>query len=200
MGKKHPTILIADDEEAFRIAFVSAHADSGFSIEQISDIYTLPQKLTNASTLPDLVVLDLYRTLSLGTPQAEIDNAEVDELIEKIEADTVELKTVVNRVKEPAAIKILREIRSIPRLAKLPVLIYTRQGLSLLSDEEFREAVHLGAEWMLKGRSTNAERAQMDAFLRRARQNRKRLERDVVLTIFGAILGVIFSVLVQMVM
>lgn len=200
MSKKHPTILIADDEDEFRNAFVTAHADSKFSIEQISDVNALPQKLEDTRKLPDLVVLDLYRTKSLGTPQAQADNAVVDELLARIDADTVELKAAIDRLKEPAAIRVLQEIRKIPRLAKLPVLLYTRQGLSLLSDEEFKAAVHLGSEWMLKGRSPSAELAQIEEFLRRAQLRRKRLERDVGLTVLGAVLGVVIGTIVQALM
>jgi hypothetical protein len=200
-GKKNTRVLIADDEESFRHDFVNKHAHSDFEVEQVSDIYTLPHKLKDTANLPDLVVLDLYRTIaSPDTPQSEIDNAEVDVLLAKIDADTTELKAVVNRVKTPAAIKILREIRSIPRLSKLPVLIYTRQGLTLLSDDEIRESIRLGAEWMMKGRSAGVERAQMNEFLRNAQQKRKRFERDLLLTIFGAFLGTIIGVIVQIIM
>jgi CheY-like chemotaxis protein len=64
MYKRPTTILIADDEEAFRNNFVANHSDCGFSIEAISDIYSLPQKLQNTPKLPDVVVMDLYRTIA----------------------------------------------------------------------------------------------------------------------------------------
>ncbi|MBU1343675.1 MAG: hypothetical protein KKE44_15990 [Proteobacteria bacterium] len=198
MHKKQITILVADDEESFRNSFVAKHSECGFSIEAISDIFSLPQKLRDTPKLPDLVVMDLYRTTaSPGTAQAEAANAEVDKLLAKLDADTADLKAVVDRVKNPSAIKVLREIRDIPRLSRLPVLIYTRQGLSLLSDEEMRDAIHLGAEWMLKGRSSGVEQAQMNAFLRKAQEKRKRLERDIALTIFGAFLGAAVSLIAQ---
>ncbi len=108
--KKNTTILIADDEDSFRNTFVSKHSDANFEIEQMNDIYALPQKLKDSKSLPDLVVLDLYRTISSpGTEQAEIDNLEVDKILAKLDADTVELKAVVDRVKTPAAIKVLQE-------------------------------------------------------------------------------------------
>lgn len=195
---RHPKVLIADDEAEFRNAFVSKHAASGFSVEQMTDVYSLPQNLKEASSLPDLVVLDLYRTLALpDTQEADKANAEVNKLLAELDDKTAELKAVVDRVKKPAAIKVLREIRSIPRLSDIPVLIYTRQGLSLLSDEEIREAIGLGADWMLKGRSPDVERAQMHSFLRNAELKRRRIKRDVMLTVLGAMLGTILGVIVQ---
>ena len=145
--------------------------------------------------------MDLYRTTaSPGSAEAEAANVEVDRLLAKLDAETAELKAVVDRVKKPAAINILREIRKIPRLSRLPVLIYTRQGLSLLSDDEMRDAIHLGAEWMLKGRSRGVEQAQINAFLRDAVEKRKRLKRDVVLTIIGAVLGAAIGFLAQVIL
>jgi hypothetical protein len=70
----------------------------------------------------------------------------------------------------------------------------------LLSDDEIRESIRLGAEWMMKGRSAGVERAQMNEFLRNAQQKRKRFERDLLLTIFGAFLGTIIGVIVQIIM
>lgn len=199
MSKKRTTVLIADDEESFRTAFESRHGER-FAVQALSDIYSLPQVLREARKLPDLVVMDLYRTTaSPDTDEANKANAEVDELLAKLDLDTAELRAVVNRVKTPAAMSILREIRSIRRLSRIPVLIYTRQGLSLLSDDEIREAIHLGAEWMLKGRSPGLEQAQMNAFLGAAQERRKRLERDVSLSILGAVLGVALSLIAQLI-
>lgn len=200
MSRKKPTILIADDEDRFRDGFAEAHAGSRFTIEQVTDVDRVPQKLMQSSRLPDLVVLDLYRTRSLGTAQAAEDNAVVDELLARIDKDTAELKVAMERLKEPAAIRVLEEIRDIPRLAKLPVLLYTRQGLSLLSDEEFKKAERLGSEWMLKGRGAGAELAQIEGFLGRADAERRRVARDVVLTVAGAVLGVVIGTIVQALM
>lgn len=198
MCRKRVTILIADDEEAFRNKFVSKHADCNFSIESLSDIYSLPQRLKDTEKLPDLVIMDLYRTIAEpGTAEAEAANVEVDKLLEKLDVDTEALKVVVNKVKTPAAIKILREIRDIPRLSQIPVLIYTRQGLSLLSDDEIKESIHLGADWMLKGRTAAVEQAQIYKFLRESKENRRRIKRDLVLTIFGAVLGAVISLFAQ---
>ncbi len=198
MSKKRPTILIADDEAAFRNAFVNAHTRFGFSIEEMPDVYSLPEKLSKMRPLPDLIVLDLYRTKSLGTSDEDADNAEVDRLLAKLDEDVKELKVVVDRVKDPVSISILHQIREIPRLKKLPVLLYTRQGLSLLSDEQLRGAIKDGAEWMLKGRSDIVEEAQINEFLRRARLKRRRLERDVALTILGAVLALILDTTARM--
>ncbi|MFH0771331.1 MAG: hypothetical protein V1933_01785 [Candidatus Omnitrophota bacterium] len=190
MPHKTISVLFSDDEKAFQNTFVAAHEASGFHIEHTDDIYSVPQKLRTARKLPDLVVLDLYRTEAQpGTKEADAANADIDRCLDKLKRVLGELKTLVDRTKTPAAIKVLREIRACPRLVDLPVLIYTRQGLSVLSDEDIRDAIHLGAEWMLKGRSPELEAAQMRAFLWNAQQRRKRLKRDVVLTILGAILG-----------
>lgn len=198
MNADKMSLLIADDEEEFRNAFMAKHSGTAFDIEQFADIHALPEYLAAAKELPDLVVIDLYRTMAEpGTNEAKVANAEVDDLLAKLDAITSELKVVVNRVKTPAAIHILREIRAVPRLADIPILIYTRQGLSLLSDDEIRDAIHLGAEWMLKGRSASVERAQMTAFLRAGRIGQKRLKRDVALTLLGTILDTVLGAVCQ---
>ncbi len=53
---------------------------------------------------------------------------------------------------------------------------------------------------MLKGRPVPVERAQIDTYLSIARERRRRLERDVVLTVVGAILGTMIGLIHQLVM
>jgi CheY-like chemotaxis protein len=200
MTQHSPLVLIADDEVEFRSAFVKKHGGSGIAIEQLDDVCALHEHLAHCKQLPDLVVIDLYRTKAdPNTPEAEAANAEISVLLSKVESATSELRTAVNQLKFPAAIRTLREIRAIPRLQELPILIYTRQGLSLLSDDDLREAIHLDAEWMLKGRSAALEREQMTSFLRHSRDRQRRLKRDTALTLIGTALGFALSVAWQLV-
>lgn len=195
MDKETPLVLIADDEKEFREAFIQKHGGNGIAIEQLNDVCDLQQNLATRKHLPDLVVIDLYRTKAEpNTPESDADNQSVNESLAKVESATAALRKIVESVKIPMAIRVLREIRSVPRLQELPVLIYTRQGLSLLSDEELREAIQLKAEWMLKGRSGTLEREQMLTFLRRTQAKNKRIKRDLILTVLGTISGFVLSI------
>lgn len=194
-------VLLADDEQSFRDAFMQRHRNNGFTIRETQDVYQIPELLRTMTSLPDLVVMDLYRTsANPSTSEAEEANAEVDHWLQKLDEVTHELRNVVKRVKEPAAIRVLHEIRTCPGCEHLPVLIYTRQGLTLLSDDEIRDAIHLEAEWMLKGRSSEIEAAQMRSFLWQARQRRRRLQRDVILTLIGIVVGAASSFLFEWLM
>lgn len=196
LGENPMRILFADDEPDFQSAFLQKHNCPEFQIIHTADIYAIPRMLREARELPDLLVLDLYATkASPLSAEAGKQNDRVNLLLADLDRDIVALKKVVDEVKKPAAIEVLREIRREPRYAKLPILLYTRQGLSLLSDDELHEALHLNAEWMLKGRSRELERARMESFVADAKRKSGRFQRDVVLTLAGAVLGAVLGTL-----
>jgi CheY-like chemotaxis protein len=185
-------IFFADDEPEFQSSFLQKHNAPDFQITHTADVYSIPRMLDEAPVLPDLVVLDLYATrASPLSDEAKIQNERVNQRLAALDRDIVELKKVVDEVKTPAAIEVVRQIRRNPKLTDVPILLYTRQGLSLLGDEELNEAMRLDTDWMLKGRSKELERACMTSYVTDHRTKRQRLKRDVVLTIAGALLGAI---------
>ena len=195
-------VLYVDDEQKALDEFMNAHAVDGISVESCQDIRKLRETLQGRSTkdLPDLIVTDLYRTKGeLGTKSAEDTNIRVDELVAKIAGTRKELEELVALQKEPAAIEVLESLRNTPKLENIPVIICTREGLSLIDDNLLRKSLKLGADWMIKGRAPEVIRELMIRNYRETAQSRRRPKRDLVLTVagslIGAVLGYVFSLL-----
>lgn len=183
-------IVYCDDETDFQIKFQQRHSSPTTHITMTNDVVGLPAFLASMPQPPDLLVLDLFHTKEApGSPDADIVNRRIEARLQDVDLAIEKLKEVVAADKHPAAIEALREIRQHRRLASLPVLLYTRQGLSLLDDNQLNEAIELGAEWMLKGRSPEFERGRMLSFIATQRSLRQRVQRDIVLMIVGALLA-----------
>jgi hypothetical protein len=188
-------VFFADDEPEFQSSFIQKHNAPDFQITHTADVYSIPRMLDETPVLPDLVVLDLYTTkASPLSEEANVQNKRVNQRLVELDRHIATLKKVVDEVKKPAALEVVRQIRRNPKLANVPILLYTRQGLSLLSDEELHEAVRLDTDWMLKGRSKELERACMTSYVADHRAKGRRLKRDVILTIAGALLGAALGV------
>jgi hypothetical protein len=171
-------IFYCDDESNFRSSFAEKHGPPNFEVTVTNDIYGVPAMLNGMEMLPDLVVLDLYHTkASPDSSEAKSANKEVEEGLLAVKKVLDSLRVVVNRSKDPAAIKILEEIRSYDKLKELPVLLYTREGLSLLSDEELHKSIQLGADWMLKGRSKEFESGKMYSVIQQHRLSKDTIEQ-----------------------
>lgn len=162
-------ILYCDDEKNFRSSFVEKHGPPNFDVTVTNDIYGVPSLLNGMKTLPDLVVLDLYHTkASPDSTEAELVNKEVEQGILDVKKAIDSLRVIVNKSKDPAAIKVLEQIRSYHSLKEIPVLLYTREGLSLLNDGDIQKSIEFGADWMIKGRSKEFEEGKMYNFVQRS--------------------------------
>lgn len=162
-------ILYCDDEKNFRSSFAEKHGPPNFEVTVTNDIYGVPSLLNGMKILPDLVVLDLYHTkTSPDSIEAELVNKEVEQGILDVKKAIDSLRVIVNKSKDPAAIKVLEQIRSYDSFKELPVLLYTREGLSLLNDGDIQKSIELGADWMIKGRSKEFEEGKMYNFVQRS--------------------------------
>ncbi|MEZ5997156.1 MAG: response regulator [Hyphomonas sp.] len=193
-------ILYVDDEENTLRAFAANHARDGVSVEICGDARQVVELLVQrkAKDLPDLIVMDLYTTKSeRGTIDADVVNKQVDDLVLKITQVRDELGELVKAKKSPVAIQTLRDVQNTPRLRDIPVIISTREGMTLLGDELFRESVSLGATWMLKGREAASEREIFTRTVQQSLEGRRRLKRDVLLMLAGVALGAILSQIIK---
>ena len=189
-------ILYVDDEQKILNQFLSDHAKDGVSVETILDARKVVPDLLKRSNkdLPDVIVMDLYATDGeFDSPDANAINDEVDRLVAEISAVRLNLKNLVIKSKKPIGISVLRDIRNSKRISTIPIVLRTREGLALLGDEIISESVNLRAEWMIKGKGPASEKAIMSKAIRDSIDRKKRLERDVVLTLFGGFLGVVTS-------
>jgi len=195
-------VLYVDDEQKALDEFMHAHAVDGISVEACQDILKLRETLQGrlSKDLPDLIVTDLYRTKGeLRTKSAEDTNQKVDELVSNIAESRKELEELVALQKEPAAIQVLEDLRSSPKLEKIPVIICTREGLNLIDDNLLRKSLRLGADWMIKGRAPEVIRELMIRNYRESIESRRRLKRDVVLTVAGSLIGAVFGYLISLI-
>ncbi|GAA6138131.1 hypothetical protein NBRC116583_18780 [Arenicella sp. 4NH20-0111] len=189
-------VLYIDDEAGARNHFLNAHATDGISVESCSDSLKVHEMLSNRlkKDLPDLIVLDLYRTNGeLDSAEAQEVNDRVDRIVEKIAKNREQLEVLVKAEKEPAAIRALEALKQEPSMKEIPVIISTREGLNLLDDELLKKSIDLGADWMIKGKSPEVIRALMYRNFQAAKIARKRVKRDVWLTLSGALLGALMS-------
>jgi hypothetical protein len=187
-------IVYCDDESTFQAAFQRRHSSPTTHITMTNDVTGLPAFLASMHRPPDLLVLDLFHTTEApGSSEADAINHEIEARLQDVDLAVAKLKEVVTAGKRPAALEALRDIRRDHRLAKLPVLLYTRQGLSLLDDSQLNEAMVLGAEWMLKGRGQEFERGRMLSFIATQRSLRRRVRRDMALMIAGALLAFVLE-------
>lgn len=189
-------VLYVDDERSALNSFATDHAKDGISVECFQDARALPELLAskNKKDLPDVVVMDLYITNEkTNSPEAVKTNKEVDELVTRIAKVRAELADLVKKEKTPAAIDALREIRNNPNTKQVPVILVTREGLALLGDSLVQQSLELGAEWMIKGRAPETIRALINRTYTQSLASRRRLKRDVTLTLFGALLGAILG-------
>jgi hypothetical protein len=186
-------IVYCDDESAYASKFTRNHGDTN-NIVTTDDVDALPDLLAGMKPTPDLLVLDLYHTaFPRDSDDARRVNAEVERQVRLIGDATSELKKVVEFGKRPAALDALRTIRCDHRLADLPVLLYTRQGLSLLDDDQLNRAAQLGAEWMLKGRGAGFEHSRMLSFVHAKRADRYRRRRELLMVGIGAVAAVVLE-------
>jgi CheY-like chemotaxis protein len=189
-------VLFCDDEAEQRTKFCHNHAGSEFHITIEANIESLPRKLEAMGRLPDIVVLDLFH------PILPADSPEIVRETAKIAQRVGEINALMEKLREedvmfrPLAISVLKEIRSIPRLAKLPVLLYTRYGISTVNEEEMKEAIDLCADWMLKGRTAQTEQRMMYSIIS-AHERSTSIARDMHLgflfAVVGAVIGAVIS-------
>ncbi len=185
-------VLYVDDERSALNSFAADHAKDGISVECFQDARALPELLASKSKkeMPDVVVMDLYITNEkTNSPEAIKTNKEVDELVTRIAKVRAELADLVKKEKTPAAIDALREIRNNPNTKQVPVILVTREGLALLGDSLVQQSLELDAEWMIKGRAPETIRALINRTYTQSLASRRRLKRDVTLTLLGALLG-----------
>lgn len=175
-------ILYCEDEANDLARFVKDH-NSEFSVSVCRDIEALPRMLQAAVTIPDLLVLDLYHSrYSPNSSKAKKAAAET-KIIEGQLADVLEkVKENAHRHYEARAVSILKELRKQPKLHDVPVLLYTRQGMLGITDEELHEVSEYGAEWMLKGRKPETERRRMHSIIARSRSTHCQGKRVVFLS------------------
>ncbi len=124
-------VLYIDDEAGARSHFLNAHATDGISVESCSDSLKVHEMLSNRlkKDLPDLIVLDLYRTNGeLDSAEAQEVNDRVDRIVEKIAKNREQLEVLVKAEKEPAAIRALEALKQEPSMKEIPVIISTREG------------------------------------------------------------------------
>jgi len=184
-------ILYVDDEEKALNSFKNIHANNGISVESCQDAYYVTEMLENRkkSDLPDLIVMDLYRTKSeLNSNEAEDTNRKVEDLITKISDTRKELEALVNNQKNPAGIQALERIRQSSKLKEMPVILITREGLNLLGDGLIRQSIKLGADWMIKGRAPEVMRELMFKKFKDSQSAKRKPKRDIVMMIVGIIL------------
>jgi CheY-like chemotaxis protein len=193
-------VLYVDDEQRTLDAFTSDHAKDGMSIETCLDARQVVRMLARrpSKDLPDIIVMDLYATVDqFDSDEAKYTNKRVDELVAAIANVRSELQALVRKSKSPAGIETLRDLRDCAKLKHIAVVLRTREGLALLGDSMLRDSISLGAEWMLKGRAPETERAIISRALEASRSKRRRLQRDVILMLVGTTLGAILSQILQ---
>lgn len=190
-------VLYCDDEQAQRERFKNIHDGTEFKVDTEADIDRLPRHLAQASELPDILVVDLFH------PFVETDSKELDRVINEVNVTMrqindlmIKARTQTSHLFAPRAISILKEIRKNPKLATLPVLLYTRYGICTVNEEEMKEAISLSADWLLKGRTPETERLMMYRIVQE-HCTKNALPRDTKLavwsSIFSAILGAILG-------
>ncbi len=192
-------VLYVDDEQRTLNSFVLDHAKDGMSVETCLDARRVVSMLSKRTRkeLPDIIVMDLYATIDdFHSDEAAQTNKRVDELVGSIGKVRAELQELVRKSKAPAGIATLKDIRACPKLKDIPVVLRTREGLALLGDDILRDSVSLGADWMLKGRAPETERAIISRSLEASKAKRRRLQRDVVLMLIGTALGAVISMFV----
>jgi hypothetical protein len=101
--------------------------------------------------LPDLVLLGLfYKREDVDSEQQK----EVDKKLRELEDEIEKFSEIVRPARDALGLRILEDIRRSaskrPELEQLPVLLYTRRGISLLKDEEIRKVISNQGEWMIK--------------------------------------------------
>ncbi len=65
--------------------------------------------------------------------------------------------------------------------------------------DKLSKSYALKAEWMLKGRSAEFEKARILNFIEQQKLKRKRIKRDVLLTIIGVTLGLIGTIIYDLI-
>ena len=200
--KKLDKIWVVDDEEEFRKGFVNNHSGCGYSFNELDDSSLLVEKLEATTSLPDLIILDLYRTNAKpGSGDAERANTEVNKLLSEIDQKTIELKKLVGELKEPIGLGVLSAIRnhSNSKIAAIPVIIYTRQGLSLISEKELCDATEHGVKWMMKGHKPEYEQLEIKNYWNHIVRSRELFKRDIIVAFGFTVLGALITPLFDMV-
>ncbi len=193
-------ILYVDDEQPTLTAFLEQHAKDGVSVETCLDAREVVPDLSKRrkADLPDVIVMDLYATAdAFDSPQAIETNKRVEELVSKIANVRKDLDELVKSSKIPVGISTLRELRACSYTESIPVILRTREGLALLGDEILSESIALGADWMLKGRGAQTERAIIERVVRESLERQRRLKRDVALMLIGTLLGALVSLVIS---
>lgn len=200
--KRHKLInvLYCDDEMSQRDRFYKLHHGNEFTVEVEADVDCLPRRLSQLNKLPDLLVLDLFHPFVEADPaEATRINNEVNVTVGQINELMIKVRRQADELFAPRAISVLREIRKNPKLERLPVILYTRYGICTVNDEEMKEAISLSADWLLKGRTPEAEKRMMYQ-VTTEHSKLKSFPRDTKLaiwsSIFSAILGTIFGWLI----
>lgn len=189
-------ILYCDDQAEFLDGFRDRHLQE-FRIDQTQDVGDVLRALERSDRLPDLLLLDLYH------PKQAADGERLRSVAEtKLNQLTVAIddaREAVEMAYSPKAVDLLAAVRSRYSARQLPVLIYTRRGLLMLSGEEIKRIAELDGDWLIKDFERidrDTEAMVIRTFVRRLK-DQPRLQRDVALgalfTLAGGVLGAIVT-------
>lgn len=181
MNESKRIIYYWDDEEKFLTKFRERHNE--YNIELFSEcneiIKRLAQALENEENIPDLILLDLFHTFV--DPSSE-ENKCAEKQLKELDESAKNLLSAINNARKPEGINVLKEIRGLGKdehekklLEEIPILLYTRRGISILDDSQLQDIATCQGVWMIKKELSSSEDNEIDN-----EEKRKCYEKDCI--------------------
>jgi len=162
-------VLICDDQDRFIEQFKKNHSDY-YDITPVRDIRQVLDQLHEMSSLPDIVLLDLYHPITEDEGFEERRQAAEAEL-KKLNVQIDSTKRAVDATWCPLGLDILADIRKDFSPQRLPVVIYSQRGLFLLDDKQVRSVEQHNGHWLLKNQfGPRTEKMRIDRIMNYAGQ------------------------------
>lgn len=168
-GPRRTTVWYYDDTPESLQSFAARHAAT-FDVRVFSEVVELLSALTDAEAsaagLPDIVLVDLFCPRSGVDAEALAQtNLQIGEFLHAEH----ELLRYVDDAWRPIGVEIVESVRQFYSPERLPIVMHTQQGLSLLRAELLRDLERLAVGWLLKNRfSPETDRMMIEGAIMRS--------------------------------
>jgi len=164
MGKK-PLIFFCDDKKKWTDQFTERHKEK-FEIittNKGSDFLKELEAFVKRGQVPDIILIDLYHPkFDDKDKQAKL-NPVGEAAIARLEATIKNEKVPILETWEPNGFLLLERARKL--CPRIPIAIYTEQGLTLADNDDLEKVSKANGEWFIKGKNAIYEYDKLDRML-----------------------------------
>ncbi len=185
MGQK--VVMICDDQKKFRKKFSKDHVNH-YKIHKVKDTSNLIDRIKELKKIPDLILLDLYHPKN-GKKVPKVIRDKANAALKDLDKQIKVTNKAVLDAWDPLGLDMLKNLRMEFSPEKLPIVIHTQKGLSLLDDTQISTVDEFDSQWLLKKRGYRYTKIRIDRIIheKEAKRRSTNIYRVIMTILFLAV-------------